>query len=504
MRLHRQLPLKQGITFRLAIICIIYVHCSIIIVSTAAFQIASKSTYCISCSPRNSHCIPELALRFNPPHCNMDATDVCRSYSEKSNIVGPHEKCSLDEAYTSRTQPLYITIGPPCSGKTTWIKRQSANISAPDIYDVCIDDQPGVYYALPTSWFVPNLKPSGDGSLNQVLSSKSLTKDTLLFGKTIQDRIMEGAELMIVLSRLANLTLKEEFQIALKSSTIPSHIQALVNGVEDFIDVANADNRTTGITLPNTVDFFVREAIFCPSPTHLLNDCEDVCYSALERTDRLLNDQPSSSPVSWGNTNTRAKEYSNALSIAEKMNRPVYFAVFYDNEMTIPQLPSGQESICIDLFDMFVENSYEELIHRNIDRLIRTGRYIPTNVIWDMKERTIELVDTAFESWCQHEVTNSDSVSRRKLRFHQSLAQLAGYEMNDDRLVRHLSFKRKQNALDYPYPLGGGSVNQQPPWDHPPDAARGYNHRYFTGAEDPHNGLNNAPSYRPSQRGRFL
>jgi len=45
--------------------------------------------------------------------------------------------------------PLYITIGPPCSGKTTWLRSHLDGGGAYAVDDVSIDDQPGLYVPVP-------------------------------------------------------------------------------------------------------------------------------------------------------------------------------------------------------------------------------------------------------------------------------------------------------------------------------------------------------------------
>lgn len=425
--------------------------------------------------------------RVSFSYCSrMNAIDESELESaENVDVTATQEENSLDEGCSSSVQPLYITIGPPCSGKTTWIKRQSSKLGS-DIVDVCIDDQPGVYYALPTSWFLSNCSSSDDASKGQTLSPNLPTKETTIFGKTVRERIAEQAELRFVLRRLAKIISAEEFQTALGSCTLPLHIRPLVEVVEDIMH--NAETNNQSIALPMAIDLFVLEAIFRPSTANSLDGDEEDSYSALERIDLLLNDQskvPLSSPVALGNTNTRAREYSKALALAEKTNRPVHFAVFYDEEMRIPRIPCRSDSAIgqgdnTGIFDMFVEGSYYGLIRRNIDRLLGTGRYIPTNVIWDMRERTIELVNDAFEVCQQQNDFASGSTSMIKLRFHQSLAQLAGFEMNDDRLVSHRSSKRKVSMLDDPESNRRASdfIRHRRPWDQPASAVRGYRGRF--------------------------
>ena len=58
--------------------------------------------------------------------------------------------------------PIFITIGPPCCGKTTWIRNQTSQQATykeeqrtfDEIVDVALDDQPGVYVHLPLEEFI--------------------------------------------------------------------------------------------------------------------------------------------------------------------------------------------------------------------------------------------------------------------------------------------------------------------------------------------------------------
>jgi hypothetical protein len=510
MRSYRRLPSQHCSILRSAIFTVIYVCVPVFVAkisSSAAFVLRTSVSHCIRTNSQRIHFVKSPLLYIISPErhqlshlstfadrrlafshgSSMDSINASQPKSGENvgSVVTWEEPCQND-TYPHSIQPLYITIGPPCSGKTTWIMRQSSKCRS-SIVDVCIDDQPGVYYALPTSWFLPNNNGSGDGSLKCTFGLKILTKETLLFGKTVHERIAEQTELKIVLSRLANVISADEFQSALDSCALPLRTKSLVEAVEDIIHTADTHNET--IALPSSVDLFVLEAIFRASTPSSSDEGEGVTYSALKHTDLLLNDQikvPLSSPVALGNTNTRAKEYGKALTMAEKTNRPVYFAVFFDEEMRIPKVPShtegaiGQEYVFKDLFDFFVDNSYDGLIRRNINRFLQSGRYIPTNVIWDMRERTIELVNSAFEGGQQEDAHVSESISRMKLRFHQRLAQLAGFEMNDDRLVSHLSSKRKVCTLDDhdTSRRARDFVSQRRSWDQPASATRGYRGRF--------------------------
>lgn len=406
------------------------------------------------------------------PICTMaDAPEL----SVESN--GSDLKESSRDA--SIAQPLYITVGPPCSGKTTWIRKQNDNAAVestiPKILDICIDDQPGVYHRIPTAFFLPETVYSDNNSTqrHQCLSN-------VIFGRSIKERINDLSELRAVLLRFANKTTKDDFQ---KSSTISP---ILVEVIEEII--GEFESRQQPIELPDTIDIFILEAIFrrsSPSknPTNTIyeNVDEMASISALERTELLLYDTPISIPIAYGNTNTKATDYVKALQMALKLKRPVHFVVYCDDE-------NGDCNN--DLFDMTVGSGVQGLIRRNMYRFLETGRYVPEQVIIDMRERTSSMISDILS-----QQRPSPSIANRKmskLEFHQQLARLAGFHMNDERLIistiqdqksrsdsrgmQHRYEKSKNNELKHDRPtMTSTTPPRQRPWDRPASAVRGYN-----------------------------
>jgi hypothetical protein len=469
-----------------------------------------------------------------------------RNTITENNLHAVH----ANETSDPTVQPLYITIGPPCAGKTTWIRWQSSRNDTGNICDICIDDQPGVYYALPTQWFLPNnndQKNNLDIKKIADATTKTIQKDSMIFGKTVGQRIQEQIELCAVLGRLANVLSAEEFQKALTSRVLPSHATILIDVVEAIVKDSYINK--SPIQLPPTIDLFVREAIFrSPSSTDCLfvrnggdrtrDDDTYCCCSAIKRTEQLLYDTskfPLSSPLAWGNTNTRPSDFTTPLAMAAEVGRPVYFVVFFDDTMkipqfaapmcsttvTIPSLDSPTEELSRDehLFDLFVDDGYKGLVRRNIDRLMRSGRYIPTSVIWDMRDRTIEFIDNVMDTW-QQQLGNNGSrdasssqatketviiekvaiaqSGKMKLEFHQCLARIAGFDMNEDRIVtarsstdprivepaiksmtKYHSNEQRQHLKRNHYNDDinrrvTGAMNRQQTWDRPASAVRGY------------------------------
>jgi len=252
--------------------------------------------------------------------------------------------------------PLYVTIGPPCSGKTTLLQQAQ-------VKDVALDNQPSVFIPIETPYFTAEKRP------------KWMNKT--IFGRSLAQRVQQEdqAELRLVLQRLQKNITVEQMQESFQ--TLPSKnseynttiVPKLVQTVEKF-----------GSTpLPPTVDLFIQQSIYLPDQRTNLTGLESVQIQ-LENTSVQQ-------AVAWGNTNTRPNEYKVAMEMAARQGRPVHFIVY------------GEESEHVedDVIDM--QATYDDLLYRNLNRLLQTGRYIPATVIWDMRQRSIDLVDRAIRAW---------------------------------------------------------------------------------------------------------
>ena len=382
----------------------------------------------------------------------------------------------------SSIQPLYITIGPPCSGKTTWIRnRSSATVlepNGPKIVDICIDDQPGVYHRIPSDYLLPNVDDkNGTATVRQQCLSK------VLFGRATTARINELTELRAIVFRFANITTKADF----RNSSIVSPL--VVEVVEETI--SEFESKQQPILLPITIDLFVVDAIFRRPPTmnnaqNKMNDnVDDVpSLSALERVEQLLYDTPVSTPIAFGNTNSRATDYVKALQMALELKRPVHFVVYCDDK---------NENIDKDLFDLTVEEGIKGLIRRNVYRFLQTGRYVPEQVITDMRNRTQNLINDFIRRQRSFPSNTEIDVQKlNKLEFHQHLARLAGFIMNDERIIistirdqksasgirdkQYVTERAKNSSKKHDRPTTPSTTqSRQRPWDRPASAVRGYN-----------------------------
>lgn len=204
-------------------------------------------------------------------------------------------------------------------------------------------------------------------------------------------------------------------------------------------------------TIPPRIDLYIREALFQSQNTnnnnttdatksnnnifivnqkrnHSGNNNKKKLLSAIERSIQQLWEHststintatipgstphtPVSSPpflnaVAWGNTNTHATDYRAALTVAAATGRPVHFIVYADMEM-LPmrrstddtnELSGGSTSVKMGrLFDLSTDNGFFDLVRRNLQRFLATGRYVPVPVIWHMRERTQRLIQRGLD-----------------------------------------------------------------------------------------------------------
>jgi len=230
--------------------------------------------------------------------------------------------------------------------------------------------------------------------------------------------------------------------------------------------------------VPEKIDLFIVESIFRPRPlSSTLQTMSQqpqpqqqqpqqkngssspttttMSSSALDEAHRLLATHasdprihPHSSPLAWGNTNTRPREYEKALHAAEASGRPVEFIVFGGREVCEAMVMGGSSSKsngehgeqCEESEKMEEsndrakdENDVEEinnetntvvsgvdedriesiqrlptcflpkvdrrtLLKRNLRRLLATGRYIPCGAVDDAMGRVESLLTSASSS----------------------------------------------------------------------------------------------------------
>ena len=270
---------------------------------------------------------------------------------------------------------MLVTIGPQCAGKTTMLSEDGLADVNGAIVDVALDNHPDVYYKVPREQFTRQeaIPPAADVEL---------------FGAPLSARIGErtslgDSEMRAVLLRMAQQLSQAEFRTSLAEVVADKELREQLDGLVEDRLAASVD---PAADLPDRVDLFVREAL------------GEVAIRT--QTGALRRAAGGPRHVAWGNTNTNARDYTAALKCAEESGRSVKF-VRWGHEL--PVVPT------------------KELLRRNLERLAKTGRYIPVETIASFRKRTDNLMKKS---------NNGDPLL---------LAGLSGYTMDEHgRVARDL------------------------------------------------------------------
>lgn len=366
----------------------------------------------------------------------------------------------------SQPPPLYITIGPPCCGKTEALRSHllTEGYNPDDVFsrDVALDDQSSVYHRIPLAAFLfpsTHLDPAVG---NQLLQS----------GSTVQERLLDPSydrtdqEIRHVIMRLAGRITTAEFA---------ERIKELTERAGDTIKFFQKRRRAVAYDLVGAVEQVATQAVgevICQmqlkrdaeqqqhdddelpyeeeqketldlrtvingTQAHLLSARQLIrtphveifvpqalFHGGIDSAEQALTKMLQSSkttPVFWSNTNTRPTEYAAALKAAEQTGRPVQFIAWGTCRM--PRVPR------------------KELLRRNVARFRSTGRYIPCGAIGAALGRVESLIKEAEkqadlllegEMCCPPNVAPDEWEARR---MDIGLADLAGFRMDEKGFV---------------------------------------------------------------------
>ena len=380
------------------------------------------------------------------------------------------------------TAPIYITVGPQCCGKTTWIQRQEKSGSG-EILDISLDDGRDVYIPVPTRCLL-NIE---DTVKNNTETEKERDDDRkilkrMLHGKSLMERIQsDNLELRLVLQRWTGKLSEEDFKLAMtkhlgtaanddpNSEKISSEsIENWIATVEDFL--GGSSNHTP----PDETMIFCVESLFRPHP--------ETNRSAIQMATELLHKTGESSQrigkntkkgaVAWGNTNSKPRDYVVALECAAAQHRPVYFVreekcLDDSNRGANPNMSStdrrsNKEGInSVGTETMMPRASLRTLWLRNLHRYAKTGRFIPANSMELCRHRVDHLLDQAYQNALAKHSTgrnidgSRDESGRRNDEFElsvdQALVSLAGtrdfrFIMDHNRRIIKEYYTRNQHG----------------------------------------------------------
>lgn len=337
-----------------------------------------------------------------------------QAFLQKYFVPSPDEK-------EIKPAPLYITVGPPCAGKTEALTLQLEQ----DGYDpdsvlssqeVALDEQTDVYQRVPLAAFIfPTTR------LDPKLGAKVLQS-----GKTVSDRLLDPSpppldktdiELRNVILRVAGRITPQEFADRSREQALQAgdtvkffrnrrkevtedliqaveHVSVQAVGevlfqmqlkmeqmdadIEDENELPYDEEHPTKQTEETTTPKLDLTTINATS-AHLLSARalirtpfvdlfvpHAIFCGGIDRAEdkllHLLESLSSSHPVCWGNTNTRPVEYVVALKAAQRAGRPVQF-VAWGKTPHMPRVPR------------------RELLRRTVSKFRATGRYIPAGAV---------------------------------------------------------------------------------------------------------------------------
>lgn len=337
----------------------------------------------------------------------------------------------------SSAAPIYITIGPPCSGKTEALRQ----ILFQDGYDpdLVFSDQE---VQLSTKAY---RRVSLEGFLFPNSTHLEGGEETLFGSTTVKDRLLDPTfersdqELRHVLLRVAGRISEEEFQQRAKELGNNNYLrtkvyedlcmaveQVNVQAVSEVIcqlqflqdvnnddqeelpydDEGNNDNNNTNPQIDyssmNATQAHLlsaRALIKTPHvelfvPQHVMNRIPE----AEEQLSGLL-EKSAEYPVFWSNTNSRPMEYVAALEAAQAAGRPVEFCAWR----------------------IQWEVDRVELLRRNVARFRKTGRYIPAGAVSASLGRVIRLVN------CAEQLYKKQLEKKVEFDMNAAFCELAGF-----------------------------------------------------------------------------
>jgi len=257
--------------------------------------------------------------------------------------------------------------------------------------DVTIDDEPGVYLAVPIKYW----EIDGDGNPSAAPVPLPAVRK-IGMKKRLDDNA--NAEQRFVLARLQGDIIEEELELLL--SKLPSPRMRLPQGdlakrlaaaVERYI--GDCMQLQSEVLATPTSDLYIREAIFPDG----VNGAQARLAAEAKKADQS---------VSWGNTNARDSDYACALEVAARTNRPVFF------------LKYKSEGFAAD---------FDTLLYRNVARFAKTGRYIPSIAVAITENNVEKLLGFG------RRLVEGGKMS--ELMWDQNLARAAGFRMDDARRI---------------------------------------------------------------------
>jgi len=469
---------------------------------------------------------------------NQSPRQISISHDSSNNSIINNRSINNNNNNNQTIAPVYITIGPPCAGKT----RALALCLQRDGYDpetvlsqkdVALDEQSNVYVRVPLAAFIfPRTR----------LDETTMIGGTMLqSGTTLRDRLLDpptknlentDIELRNVILRVAGRMTPQDFANKTRQQALEAGdnvkffrkrrmevAEDLIRGVEQvsvravgevlfqmqleqeeeqqqkqqqkqqeeieepssslakvvvpFVEndddlpydhqEESKDEQGTDSEAPldlNTINatsaHLLSAKALIKTPYVELFVPHALFNGGIERAEtqlqRLLDSSDPTTPISWGNTNTRPIEYATALNAAQKAGRPVKFVAW--GTPNLPRLPR------------------QELLRRTVSKFRNTGRYVPAGAVGAALGRVERLIQEAEKEAKtlashhrhqkeQHQVESTrdkdcstvnscfdeqmNKYEEENQRMNVALAALAGFVMDDEGRVMKVTEPRNLN-----------------------------------------------------------
>ena len=199
------------------------------------------------------------------------------------------KKSSESDGY--QWTPLLITIGPQCCGKTTFIKNMGS------VIDIAIDNIPQVYEKIP----LEAIQALVDNKVTAI--NLSLRTYNMSISDRLKALIAKNSEDMIIAQYVFKMITEVEFESAISVGDNDLS-KDLINAAKKVVKKHNFSFST------ETYDLFIPEALPFAISESLLKLKESI-------KNKPVNE---SNLVSWGNTNSQIRDFTEALAAAQAVN----------------------------------------------------------------------------------------------------------------------------------------------------------------------------------------
>lgn len=416
--------------------------------------------------------ISQVSTAFvNMPQVNTKPTVSVHKMGHPSY---PHPRLDNNNKYNKNDHskehtkaPIYITIGPQCAGKTSFLQKlynveashsENANIAKHHLHstpvcDISIDDQTGVYLPLPKELFL------ADKCVNNSFHQQILSR--MIHDKSIEERINDSSndEQRYILQRLHNIITANDFAERILSMEVDANTRRNWNQLMEYtggnddnhrdhryflIEIVEKTLERHGPTCIDKVDLFIVESIFRNQDDGLLSFLSEQPNHNHMRRPQSIDESSLSGlstaiqnlqqfachpnkmniPLAWGNTNTKSRDYASALDAAVMSGRPVYFIPYMDVKKK--DMLESQDGLILPNVGVV------SLLERNIKRLVTAGRYIPSKAIIDTSVRVDQMMNRVMRD-LKTSNPSRDTKMFTQVEFDMILTRHAG----DFRMNRH-------------------------------------------------------------------